>query len=819
MKTKFILTAMCLPLAFAACTNEDVLVENQNALENNEVVKFKLSATYGTDGAESRMVNNNGTFLWEGTDVLGAVMNFDGENRNYSNNKFINTLTEPSSVVDFTTQSTTMVGDYLFYYPYSTKMTSEVVGVQYSLVEPQVYDPTGEEMMNNNFMITPNIKVDGNEPGELTLPITLRSIYGYGQLNLKIADNALMGGTTYVNNANIQKIIITYNSLIEKDGIINVDELPLADLSSDHLAELSEAEAPFTNDDILTAAEEEALVGKTEAEIRAAILDKADKMITARVDGDINWKSVTTHKGTSNLIKSVAINCISEENPNGIALAKGGQFSTRVLLPAATSQTVKVDVYTDKGVVNLSTYALEVKPGHKTVLGTSKNNDVLSMATFTPLTEISVISEADFIASMAQFIGTELTELGVKVNGDFVLTPAAVAAIPEDLVLDFKNEIAFEGDMTLKDMKFTTVNLKGGKINLGENITATTVDVEGAEATIVAAGTYTNIDIYSGSLNVAAVDEDGEAVETTVGTVRVSKVDDEGEHVASTLNITNDLKAYVVVFADGVANNAANLKSIQVKKGAVLNNTGVITTKLEVNAGGEVNNAGTIKDGTNGGLITLQTKGLIEKITNNAKIVTVPNSEVTATNGTNAEVVYTVGSRVYATGGHVTYEAEAGKSFDCVKSLNDCVTKILFTGDVSYACTADFSITDAVHKRVDTYEFKGNLTITGEKTLTLRTGSEFIFTGEASVVTSSAQVMNLAKLTVGIDDDPSTTEVDESVKTNVTIVKNTKMGAIKEVFIAEGAQVWNEGTLTSHVDKVTKTGEGVWKVNQLTWKL
>ena len=182
MKTKFILSAMCLPMAFAACTNEEVYVEDQNTLEGAPVVDLKVSATYGAENVLSRMVNNNGTFLWEGTDVLGAVK-YDA-NGIYSNNKFVNSLTEASASADFTTEATTVKGNYMFYYPYNTAITTSLSGITYSVPEPQVYDPTGEKMMDNNFMISPNVIVDGNEPGELTLPLTMRSIYGYGKLDI-----------------------------------------------------------------------------------------------------------------------------------------------------------------------------------------------------------------------------------------------------------------------------------------------------------------------------------------------------------------------------------------------------------------------------------------------------------------------------------------------------------------------------------------------------------------------------------------------------------------------------------------------------------
>lgn len=142
MKTKYILSALCLPALFAACTNDDFLNESANGSNSDApTVKLTVAATYGAgDEANTKMVNKDGTFWWENTDILGAVL-LKGTGSSIDDafstqNKFTNTLTKPSLEADFTTASTTVVGEYMFYYPYSEKYTNDLTGAKYSLPEP-----------------------------------------------------------------------------------------------------------------------------------------------------------------------------------------------------------------------------------------------------------------------------------------------------------------------------------------------------------------------------------------------------------------------------------------------------------------------------------------------------------------------------------------------------------------------------------------------------------------------------------------------------------------------------------------------------------
>ncbi len=698
-----------MPGIFAACTNEDFLTENENQFAGKETVKMVLSANYGAEGqADTKMVNQNGTFLWDNTDELGAtlLLNPTTENKIYSNNKFGNTLTDPQQTgVDFTTDATTVVGEYLFYYPYSSKMTTKLDGVQYSLKEPQVYDPTGEEMMKNNFMIAPRVKVDGSEPGTLTLPITMRSIYGYGLLNLAIAQDNPNYTELYV-----QKVIIRYTSNVYKDGYINMNNVPNVDLTASTLE---------------GKAEEDAYEGMSTAEIRNALLEAADLKLTARsVDenGDEEGYeegtilSLTAAKDGSTTIGQVSISCLSDENPNGIKVTKDGGFSTRVLLPTTDNngETVTVTVFTNKGEWTFTSDAdARIKPGHTINLANinreENGDDMFELeGEATDVTTINAISEADFIQSMKAVSDDDVT---VTV-GNFELTAAAVNAIPSGVTVNFDNEdaITFNGNMTLDDMTFDgPVKFKGGDITVTDDVTfagSKAITIDGANVVMTNGGAdASTTDVKSGTLTIAINGQYTSTVSVNGGTLNIGKAETKATTSVTTfltevnegtvnVNVPFTLKANVTV--GSVAGAAATLnvnanvtsnsaETITVNKGGkvvnkaeltVTTNNGTIDAEagnltVTTNAAGDAKftpvinyNGGEASVGTNNGIIYNNVKavdGTLKITTDNAGVIyVVAASQTDATAANTGNIYFTPGAYVNLPNGFSGSQDEKG---------------------------------------------------------------------------------------------------------------------------------------------------------------
>lgn len=799
MKTKYILAALCLPALFTACSNEEFAVENE--IGDKPVVKLKLSTTYGTEGmVDTRMVNNNGTFLWDNTDMLGACLLSGDDDNIYSNNQFTNTLTEASAKADFTTASTTVVGKYLFYYNYNPAMTTDVTGVQYSLKEPQEYDPDGTKMMENNFMISPRITVDGKEPGGLTLPLTMRSIYGYGLLNLKL-DNAYDA-----SSVNIQKIIISYTSNVHNPGIIDMSAVPSADLSAANLRTLREGSTPD-------------YTGKTDAELTNILLKEADELLTAYnttyTSGTI--LDLTAAKSASETAKQISITCISAENPNGIALSKTGEFSTRMLLPTTTNggENVRIDVYTDKGKYSVTKNASRIKAGHTVNLADinrTGSETALTMNSFTVGNEVNAISEADFIASMAQFNGKSQT---VEVTvGNFEITPKAIAAVPSDVTLSFQNSATFNGDMILKNMTFAadgTYTMKAGNITLDQAVTFTNgakVEITGAKVAVGATkNDYAKYTVAGGELNINNVDLNGDPASTTINSIVVTE--------GGTVNVETPITVTTFTLTKGTVNNNGTISTIAIEKDGTLVNKGTVT-EISANAG-VVDNYKTLTAVTKNDKTINQkdAKAVITSCTTNsaAGIINTASYSQTTVETNNGEIVYTENARIKVTSdsgnGNVTYQAPATIKATDFSALSAAITKIKFNSDFTYdGAGAQATLPTGVK----TLEFSGNLTLS--KDWTLNENSTISFVGATANITGQSKIIaaTTLKMNVGVAAVPT---VSEAVLTDMYIAPGITITTAQDgltVVIESGAKVWNDGTVNGNASS-SPTG---WSGNAIT---
>ena len=631
MKTKYILSALCLPALFAACTNDDFLNESANGSSSDaSTVKLTVAATYGTgDEANTKMVNKDGTFWWENTDILGAVL-LKGTGSSIDDafstqNKFTNTLTEPSLEADFTTASTTVVGEYMFYYPYSEKYTNDLTGAKYSLPEPQFYDPNGEKMMENNFMISPRINLNGHESNELTLPLTMRSIYAYGELYLKLGDVLKIESdplTTSLPSVNVQKITIAYNtnSEVYKDGMIDMSAVPEVNLTAEKLKALREGD-------------NENYKGKTDEELTRILLQEADAELT-QADANYEKNPLELTTGTD-YINLVSISCVDEENPDGIVVSKTAPFHTRVLLPTVSSAKITVSVYTNVGVYSKEITDAKFKASHTVNLAdpnraTSVEADAFTMDEFKSVDEISPVNVADFIAAVKQYQGT--TPLKVTL-GNFDLTPEAIAAIPENVSIELQNAASFAGDMTLKNIKLAagvTNKVKSGVVTL-ESVSFQSnseFDIEGGELVVAgtAEGNQAIYNVEGGKLTINNVAENGDANKTTVWRINAN---------AGTVEVNTPL-------------NLSN--GFSVEKDVVVTNNSTINRINKIEKGGKLVNNGTVTVGNNEGTID-----------NNANTFTVRNSSLTV--NTNTGVINTVAESVTnienANNGYIYYTAGA----------------------------------------------------------------------------------------------------------------------------------------------------------------
>lgn len=146
MRTKHFLTALCLPLAFAACTNDD-FVNESNTLEGREMIDVVLTATKPSYGADTKMsIDDKNQFVWEkDVDMIGAAL-VDGETAGSVGEKiYINypfTADADGNVSTFSGKSAMTQGLYFFYYEYQDVLNRKGL----PMGKPaQVYDAANEK--------------------------------------------------------------------------------------------------------------------------------------------------------------------------------------------------------------------------------------------------------------------------------------------------------------------------------------------------------------------------------------------------------------------------------------------------------------------------------------------------------------------------------------------------------------------------------------------------------------------------------------------------------------------------------------------------
>lgn len=447
MRTNNLLIGAVAMMAFAACQNEEWVNENQNSLDRAQV-EVTLNADKAGLDASTRL---GADLKFEIGDELGVCLvdpaGTLADDKHIGNAKFVR-----QESGEFTSPSTISVGKQLFYYKYDEKNTTTRAGVIVENLGVQTYDATTAEMAKKDFFVSPVVDLSGYEAGAISLPVTMYSIYGYGDIKIKNSTE---------EDFQIQKVVITSGEEFVLGGTLQPNTVTTK--NKDLIVDL-------TKKDI------------TEAEIKAAF-DKANKVY---VDGDkrtyINW---VADGGKSENKGSVAINFLT--GTTGVTVKAGEETSTRVLIPAGqyVANNFKVTVYTNKGkqeFAGSTTGVVEMRDNKVEIYNSRKKTITADVKSLTPETDgITVISTDDMIASLQQFAGSDAKEVKVTPTTALTIDNTVLAGIPSNVTLNFAggSDITFTpgatAAMDLKKVKFeknsakaSIVTLKDGKFNVSD---------------------------------------------------------------------------------------------------------------------------------------------------------------------------------------------------------------------------------------------------------------------------------------------------------------------------------------------------------------
>ena len=335
MKSKILFSALGLSVAFAACTNEDIMEANvsNTALEGRKIVDMELVTELGS------RANAAG---WESTDKIGSVLvdpttMWDVEPAaHHGNNRW------DYNGSAFTTQGTTVEGAWMFYYPYSAAMSKERGALKaYKSIVNQEYDATGDKMYANDFAVSPVYYVNAAEGGA-KVDVILNSVYSYGNIKAALPEAA--------SGAKVSKVLLRYETGFADSLAINAETV--AKLAAMNYA-YTTSTATEANPDGKTP---QALTGtikqwwncdSTQTSLaQTAAARNGLRNYTKGTEGYVTegMESIATNGGTTTS-DYILIDC-----SKSTALADT-MFSTRVLLPAGVvTDMIEVFIYTDKGV-------------------------------------------------------------------------------------------------------------------------------------------------------------------------------------------------------------------------------------------------------------------------------------------------------------------------------------------------------------------------------------------------------------------------------------------------------------------------------------
>lgn len=639
MKTKHLFLAMALPVAFAACTSEELVesVQNQNLDARKALGDVELA--FG-EGVDSRLaVSEAGAFIWSEGDGVGACLvdvyvptgdEDDAAIKNYKLTDYIQTNYQykRDAAGKWTTTARMVEGNYMFYAPYNGNhlaRTSIMAGAptvqNLSLNEDGSINQYSalDEFVKSGKPAYVGYKFLAAEGQENKVAVNLKPIYAYPEITI---DNTNLSASEE-RDLTITKVVITYTGGFE-------------------------VEAPITigTKDAVAAAATEGVVGMLFD--NGATADKNGAWIT----NNKNMKGNRTSQVTGDAKKEN--NVVTINMPDGAyTVAVGETVKFNIVLPAEaySAATTTIYAYTAEGkAIKLPlSSAFALSTGKIYVDGRYKADGTFSSTMADPLKVKNVKAEALVAAPNIVYTTEELETLVASASADVdaitfandeVKLTAAVAdaAANTELSYTIDSPVSIIGGTAEKPVavnKFTfnngatiesgVVTVKGntGDIEVEEGAILNINDGEAAAATLEA-GTITNygtVNVYekltaealilkSGStLNVEVADNAQAAMKIDFD---ATETDADDEIIGATLNLKKN-------FAVDAALTVDEGSTSTISSGAV------VTVAAALTNNGSMTNNGTIKgDGSfvNGEDASLINAGVVvaKTITNNGDV-------------------------------------------------------------------------------------------------------------------------------------------------------------------------------------------------------
>lgn len=690
MRTKQYLAALCLPLAFAACSDEEFVTDTPS-LGNRGTVNVTINAEKPWfDGINTRMTIDGNKFMWEkNKDMIGAARVDHTTMSTVEDKVDVNyafTAQSNGAVSAFNGKSPIAKGLYLFYYSYADHLEYAKMDLSVPVQEYNVEAATGEngkdalqQAVGYMKMISPIVDLSDNgvkyeDAQNYDLNLSFVNLYTVVKVNIS-AQNIKAG-----TSPKIQKVTLNASGGFVKEAFANMMNI-----------------AGISNANVVAPDADTKQIGDADmAEAIAAI----EELVGGASDGTVatiyEQTGVTTTNGPAELNIKGDLALSETEKTELYILVPKGKYNGGLTLEITTSE---------------GAYTREIsKPQAADLVLCNAIQPIAANLDFAQNvsipTKFSIASEADW-TNAVNFIESHASSY-VSIKPEFTLT----------------------ADVTIGSLPKFAIDLKGAKtLTLSNDFTinednqdkiATSTDTKlgiAAGATLTLDVDCTNfVDILNnGTLNVNA---DQSKKITNYGTMNV------GKDATLSAGLDNG-KAAVAGTSEAVegAINVAEGKTLTIATAAMKNIAGTITVDGTLTNNLASDNTAKIiigKKGTlNGSAAITNAKGIIENSGTLAVAVTNDNGTVIAKDGgksnnsstiTNGMVIVenvtafgalNVGEKYTFAGASVATEVANDTEYTTANSASD-ITNIIFTTQKSWTiATAPSNATTLTLKGVD----------------------------------------------------------------------------------------------------------------------
>lgn len=775
MRTKQYLAALCLPLAFAACSDEEFVTDTPS-LGNRGTVNVTINAEKPWfDGINTRMTIDGNTFMWEkNKDMIGAARVDHTTMSTVEDKVDVNyafTAQSNGAVSAFNGKSPIAKGLYLFYYSYADHLEYAKMDLSVPVQEYNVEAATAENGKNAlqqavgyMKMISPIVDLSDNgvkyeDAQNYDLNLSFVNLYTVVKVDISAAN--IKEGTT----PKIQKVTLNASgSGFVKEAFANMKNI-----------------AGISNANVVAPDANTKQIGDADmAEAIAAIEELVDGASNSTVATIYEQSGVTTANGAAELNIKGDLALSEAENTVLYILAPKGKYNDGLTLEVTTSE---------------GTYT-------RTISKPATGNLVLGNAIQT------IAADLDFNANVAlpkKFSIATATDWNNAI--DFINNHAKSYIAAKDIVFDLT------ADVTVASLPDFEVNVTGAHtLTLSGNNTIKENKVTSSSATLaVAAGATLTLDVEdcdfvailnNGTLNVNA--SQGKKI-TNYGTMNVV-----GDATLSAGLDNGKANAPRTSEAVEGAINVAEGKTLTISTVAMDNIAGTITvngTLTNSVASGTINTAKIIigAKGTLGGTTNaiINANGIIENSGTLAVEVTNDKGTVIAKNGGKGDNTSAINKGIVIVENVTTFATLQGTAnkyvFGATSEAPSVATEVANDEEYTTANNAS-AITNIILTTQKSWTIDGSNTPANATTLTLKgvelvlgvglTGKSIVVDGGTSSIIAkdeSEKIIATADLTVN---EGATLNVGNYITFNATSGNNQNATILGNLNVAAGAKLY-----------------------------